>query len=561
MAGRKRRKASLAQRPQDQAESIDLSADVKLVVLDYITRPSDLKALCLTSKAWRSVATPRLYLNIELYIHDRDDISRFMRCIGAGASLHLKAIRRLTFIDEEGPPESILVRKGERIRGGHHFSTSERNTSAFLILQMIPRNVLHTFRHLSIVSLDQRCLRALKHNQKSLRHVQFSVNGNIFLPDLLKPGLETLDVFWTGVRKPYSEFTKDILKKAPNLRRLCVIGCTSDNLNPEPNFMYGDDYTHPHSSLQELSLIETELGPRGDIWTKTFDFTALTSLAIWDCCDADGFFTQLGQTYRDMPSQLKRLVVADSESDEPEVLYESLINIYSSSPNLSSLHLNMALIGDIWDDFYQVCHLPKTLLSLSLHDPGLYRSDAATLSLGCFQSLCYDLPKLQQLGIRLPDDGLLMCTENIHDLDAESVIPYLESLKELGDLRILHLRQPRSKWNEDSIPRSEEHIAFSLQQFANFFFTYMESRSMCPKLNFLVWGMYWDRGLYHSTDEYEAIYQHCFVRGQQVAFGETKAVAIPVSRRTLRELAPELDILDYQPDCGWIGAQPGRFYE
>ena len=43
-----------------------LPTDVQLLVLDYITLNSDLKALCKTSKACCDLAVPRLYHSIRL---------------------------------------------------------------------------------------------------------------------------------------------------------------------------------------------------------------------------------------------------------------------------------------------------------------------------------------------------------------------------------------------------------------------------------------------------------------------------------------------------------------
>jgi hypothetical protein len=40
---------------------LTLPADVQLIVLDYITTNADLKVLCVTSKACRELALPRLY--------------------------------------------------------------------------------------------------------------------------------------------------------------------------------------------------------------------------------------------------------------------------------------------------------------------------------------------------------------------------------------------------------------------------------------------------------------------------------------------------------------------
>ena len=108
-----------------------------------------------------------------------------------------------------------------------------------------------------------------------------------------------------------------------------------------------------------------------------------------------------------------------------------------------------------------------------------------------------------------------------------------------------------------------------MQHIATQIFNWLDRNSMLPKLNVLVWGMYHEL----TTDENEfldsmedggeteVIGQHCFVKGQQILYGQTKSVAIPVSRIQLRDMEPGLDILDYDPGCNWVGRHPARFHD
>lgn len=53
----------------------DVPLDVKKnIILGYITRPEDLKSLCLTSKRLRDIATPPLYRKVLLFIGGHKDI-------------------------------------------------------------------------------------------------------------------------------------------------------------------------------------------------------------------------------------------------------------------------------------------------------------------------------------------------------------------------------------------------------------------------------------------------------------------------------------------------------
>jgi hypothetical protein len=51
------------------------------------------------------------------------------------------------------------------------------------------------------------------------------------------------------------------------------------------------------------------------------------------------------------------------------------------------------------------------------------------------------------------------------------------------------------------------------------------------------------------------------VKGFQTDFFGTKSVvAVPIARNMLRKMEPCSDILDYDPECDWIGGQPGRLH-
>lgn len=120
-----------------------------------ISLKSDLKALCLCTKAWRDVATPHLYADITLYLYDRKYVHAFMRSVGAGAFLHFQWTRVLTILNQSLAPESILVLEPSPEDGPFRLlgdeptpmhSAEEAETSANLILEMIPKSILHTFR-------------------------------------------------------------------------------------------------------------------------------------------------------------------------------------------------------------------------------------------------------------------------------------------------------------------------------------------------------------------------------------------------------------------------------
>lgn len=125
-----------------------LSNEVQLLILGYIHTKRDLKSLCLTSKHLRNLSLPRLYHTV--YLHTREEgLTRFFKCIAAGASYHLRHIRSLSFEDELCDPADDAPPPNHE----HLASAADaRDVLMHLLISMLPKNQLHAFRlvHLTI---------------------------------------------------------------------------------------------------------------------------------------------------------------------------------------------------------------------------------------------------------------------------------------------------------------------------------------------------------------------------------------------------------------------------
>jgi hypothetical protein len=135
----------------------------------------------------------------------------------------------------------------------------------------------------------------------------------------------------------------------------------------------------------------------------------------------------------------------------------------------------------------------------------------------------------------------------------------------LKDLRTIHFRCDRLFLVDDDKDKEykrPKEVTYDLQRFANSIFQHLDRRTLCPKLESLAIGTYWEpRRVLNITDGYH-VPRHCFNRGYQTDFLNRRTViAIPVSGHTLQQNEPESDILDLDPDCDWLGGLPGRFKE
>jgi hypothetical protein len=113
------------------------------------------------------------------------------------------------------------------------------------------------------------------------------------------------------------------------------------------------------------------------------------------------------------------------------------------------------------------------------------------------------------------------------------------------------------------VRKTQQEVTYELQQFANAFFKHLEKHGLCPMLNSLAIGMFWEpnSNVRLLADEYH-VPRHCFIKGYQIDFmNRRRATAIPVSAYTLQHYEPESDILDFDPDCNWLGGLSGRLRE
>jgi hypothetical protein len=122
-----------------------------MIRADYspkIRMPSDLKALCLTSKALRALTTPLLYDRIYLRIWDDHENKSFFGSMRAGGDVHLSNTRTLVIEDEPAPQESNAVDlfANDSFSRPYPISSEDRDRTFELVMQMLPKDELRSFR-------------------------------------------------------------------------------------------------------------------------------------------------------------------------------------------------------------------------------------------------------------------------------------------------------------------------------------------------------------------------------------------------------------------------------
>jgi hypothetical protein len=128
-----------------------LPSDVLLVIFDYVTGRTDLKAICEVSKGYYELALPLLYREVCLTasVFQLPKLKRSLQCISAGTSAHLRNTRSLILEGTAPPPEPRLGPMQllpEDLNEEEHCEYYDEVAGLLLqALETFPENCLHTF--------------------------------------------------------------------------------------------------------------------------------------------------------------------------------------------------------------------------------------------------------------------------------------------------------------------------------------------------------------------------------------------------------------------------------
>ncbi|KAF2120564.1 hypothetical protein BDV96DRAFT_269718 [Lophiotrema nucula] len=556
-----------------------IPGELKLEILGYIRSPSDLKALCLTSKLWQSRACPLLYRHIEINPRLGAETERFKACIVRGARNHLKHTQSLSFIDSITPPLTQHSTMPERAESDYRnskywevpYSNDEMRLAAQKVFELFPDNVLTTFRFLSQKSPSVELIDAIYQRQKNIEHfhmtlfqpqttveLQSANDGPLPLHCSLFYKARTLDLRVGCVSslntfsKTHNLFLSDATRK---LERFSLWGYESSEFDDHGEHQGEDDddqmqwiwnewvhqstsvATVQHANLRQVSLRNVNL--RNHRWfLGMVDLKRLTHLILWNCEHINLFLRSAFQGVGPLP--LKHLAIGVRNDYDRFLNLETTIGTTLAIPegrdlsfmgplidaceSLESLHL-LVMVKQSLDCTVSSLgkRLGPKLRSFGLESHVRWGNRPPMFEIDEFEQLCLACPGLEQLGYRVK-----------HDVDFDSrprewtpatlqeIFVQLEPLSHLRNLKILHLRQPNYRhwgfpeYRDLAVAQRE----YNFQYFANSFFTWLEQHDMCPGLKVLVLGSLRpepnsDTLVAESMDTGEFVPQQCFVRGKQ----------------------------------------------
>ncbi|KAF2753606.1 hypothetical protein EJ05DRAFT_165717 [Pseudovirgaria hyperparasitica] len=388
-----------------------LSVEIKSLIVAHVTRPTDLKNLCLTSKQLHEIAVRPLYNEVTLDIGSPQDIllSSFLSPNNIGLK-HIKKVDLYlaTVLD----PCNQLQQANFTIR---------------LLIEFLPENILEKFSWHPWELFSGENLLLLYKKQRRMKWMEAIAMDRPMVAELEK--LPQIDECFSEVRKlglyPDSRAVLDycqfLVSRTKNIEKITLHASfddlASDPIPPRelndssggPGLITSSIFSHmmpfdkcTPMSLRELTLQKVSLKFCQDTYTKIIEFSNVMSLRVFLCPGAECFFAELSKSSK-LPVRLETLEFKHEDNNEHDGL-STLDNFLCLTSGLRSLALDIANVKDLPAPAGIVRHA-STLKQLNVHagkgDMDC-QDDEIVYSIEHFEQICKACTAIEQLSVAFP---------------------------------------------------------------------------------------------------------------------------------------------------------------
>lgn len=404
--------------------------EIQALIISLIPRPSDLQALCMTTKNFQTAATPFLYNDVTLDLHGWESNERLKVFFDPGRK-SLQYVRHLRFVD---------VRDGstDDDDDDDDYETYRRRSEAYqqstlqalrLILPNLTRDRLLVFQAPGGLTLCADILLTLGTQQRKLQKMSL---GPIFdfldVEPLMPPhtwlaDLTKLDLVpFLGSDKDLDFYGK-VLRTCPRVKEVTTQSIGYVGTHPELGRLVKElqDAEHVDGLLyqrvfrqfdggasvdkrlrvERLGFFQTGLLYASRTWMKAIRFDCLRHLLVYRCNGAVEFLEALTELFKSGPVALRGFSV-DAKYDIR--LGDTLHNFLRSFSGLRYLQVADCNDDPDFDATSLATHLP-TLNSVDI-DLGEKLEDPATswkMSSQDLRTLTQSAKRLKRVALQMPD--------------------------------------------------------------------------------------------------------------------------------------------------------------
>ncbi|KAI9888629.1 MAG: hypothetical protein M1814_006569 [Vezdaea aestivalis] len=382
---------------------LNLPYDLKSLILSYITRPTDMKSLCLVSREIHDIIIRQLYRRIDLDIGGATDsrLSAFLRGDNPGLK-HIREVNLWLYEDEEGA------------------TLQQANYTMRLLIDLLPANTLEAFNWHEYGKFSSENFILLCKRQKRLKYIQANPMDKPIIhqlqrsPTILSNLKEADDLGLFPTNAEELDICQMMVENAASrLRELMICPTLSDqtNLNDgasEPGLITKKIFRHmlPFKNctalrLKTLWLENVNLRYSTKSYMKVIEFPVLEFLDVRSCRGAEGLLQGMTRAVAGYGSKLVEFRLnhkVDTEQDAVSAL-EGFLDSFQGLETLlvvldNTRHLPKAS---------SITRHKKTLLTLLT----VARNEGAKFSWSDFRDITSACSRLQQLAIAFPEVDLL----------------------------------------------------------------------------------------------------------------------------------------------------------
>ncbi|CAN9396229.1 unnamed protein product [Alternaria alternata] len=527
---------------------MDLSVDIKTLIVQHINRPTDLKNVCLTCKQLHEIAVRQLYYEVTLDVGSSHDtrLAAFLNPKNIG----LQHVRKLDLYLAD-----VLDKCNQQ---------QQANFAIRMILELLPENQLEKFSWHPWSPFSGDNLVLLYRKQKRMRWLEsISLDRNV-LPELQK--LPNIEGCFKEVRKlglyPDSrevlDFCHFLLKNVAG-RKLekITLHASFDEMDPtvttrelndtvnEPGLITSTMFSHMQPfakctpiALNEITLQKLHLRYAAETYCKLIDFQSIKSIRIFGCSGADALFAELSKSTK-LPDKLETLEFKHDDNAENDGL-GAIDGFLCLVSGIKTLTLDLTYVKALPAAAGIVRH-SKTLKSLNVHaSTGPDMCDEELIyDYASFSSICKECTLLEQISVAFPSVSVIRSKN-------DSFVNFENCLGDLPQLATLNITTwPTNSPSSTKLPRKiYEHLLAGLaQQGFERSASNAKEKSRSSKLGIIAFGS--SDKVYDREDSENQI---IFVKGRQIdPLGNETSTAVQIGwcLRKFIDAGSKSDILDF----------------
>ncbi|KAF1985842.1 hypothetical protein K402DRAFT_421767 [Aulographum hederae CBS 113979] len=523
---------------------MDLSTDVKTLVLGYVIRPTDLKNVCLTCKQFHEIAVRQLYHEVTLDVGSPTD-SKLTSFINP-RNIGLPHIRKLDLYLAD------VMDKCNQL--------TQANFAIRMILEFLPEDILEKFSWHPWSAFSADNLLLLYKKQKRMKWMEAIAMDRNVIPEINK--LPNLDKAFENVRKlglyPDSREVLDLcqllMKNTSKVEKIVLHASFDDEhdrtvssreLNDSstaPGLITSTIFGHlqPFESctplqLRDLTLQKINLRYAADTYCKFVDFRSIKALRIFGCSGADSMFAELSKSTK-LPERLETLEIKHDDNQENDTL-NALDGFLCLVSGIKVLTMDICYAKALPSSAGITRH-SRTLQELNVHaSRGDGEEEELVYEYDQFEKICTECTQIEQLCAAFPATSVIRA-------HSDPFSQFEGALGNLPNLITLNITTwPTNTPSSSRLPRKiYEHLLQSLAQ-AGFerSITHHASLSRSSKLAVIAFGS--SDKVYDREDSKNQI---IFVKGRQVdPFGKEECLAVQVGWCLRKYVEPRSEVLDF----------------